>query len=129
MNAIERRDMLRAHSEVRQAIKRGALVRQPCEECGSTVRVAGHHPRGYTNGHELDVQWLCRPHHAGAHLEQGLLMFVPITDAAKTLGVAPSTLRHQIRLGRFHARKIGRAWYVTPEEVERYRRDVQGKAA
>ena len=58
-----------------------------------------------------------------------MLTFTTLADAAKTLGVAPSTLRHQIRLGRFHARKIGRGWYVTPEEVERYRRDVQGKAA
>ena len=58
-----------------------------------------------------------------------MLTFTTLADAAKSLGVAPSTLRHQIRLGRFHARKIGRSWYVTPDEVERYRTHVQGKVA
>jgi excisionase family DNA binding protein len=58
-----------------------------------------------------------------------MVTFTTLTEAAKTLGVAPSTLRHQIRLGRLYARKIGRGWYVTPEEVERYRTVVQGKVA
>jgi excisionase family DNA binding protein len=47
--------------------------------------------------------------------------FVPLSDAAKDLGVAASTLRHQIRSRRLTATKIGRIWFVTPEEVERYR--------
>ena len=54
-----------------------------------------------------------------------MITLMPLTDAAKALGLAPSTLRHQLRLGRFHARKIGRAWYATPEEVTRYRAEVQ----
>jgi hypothetical protein len=26
-----------------------------------------HHPRGYANGHRLDVEFLCVAHHAKAH--------------------------------------------------------------
>jgi len=44
-----------------------------------------------------------------------------IPEAAKVLGLAPSTLRHQIANKRLRARKMGRTWYVTAEEVERYR--------
>jgi excisionase family DNA binding protein len=53
-----------------------------------------------------------------------------LAEAAKALGVAPSTLRHQIRLGKLRATKLARDWFVTDEEVERYRADSQkGKAA
>ena len=44
-----------------------------------------------------------------------------IPQAAKLLGLAPSTLRHQIKNGKLAARKVSRDWYVTAEEVERYR--------
>ena len=47
--------------------------------------------------------------------------FVTLKDAAGDLGLASSTLRHQIRLKRFQATKIGRGWFVVPAEVERYR--------
>jgi hypothetical protein len=50
-----------------------------------------------------------------------------LSEAAKELGLAPSTLRHQIRLGKLTARKVSRDWYVASEEVARYRREVQGK--
>jgi hypothetical protein len=53
--------------------------------------------------------------------------FITLTEAAKQLGLAPSTLRHQIRLGRFKGRKVSRDWYVTPEEVERYRLEHRRK--
>ncbi len=49
-----------------------------------------------------------------------MLMTVP--DAARSLGVAASTLRHQIKVGKLEARKISRDWYVHVDEVERYRR-------
>ena len=45
-----------------------------------------------------------------------------IPEAAKSLGLAPSTLRHQIANKKLRARRMGRNWYVTPEEVERYRK-------
>jgi predicted site-specific integrase-resolvase len=54
-----------------------------------------------------------------------MITLMKLADAAKALRVAPSTLRHQIRSGRFHARKVDDDWYVTPEEVERYRQEVQ----
>ena len=57
----------------------------------------------------------------------GMLHLMTLADAAKALGVASSTLRHQLRLRRLDALKIGDRWYVTPEEVERYRAVVQGK--
>jgi excisionase family DNA binding protein len=44
-----------------------------------------------------------------------------LTEAAASLGLAPSTLRHQIRNRKLRARKLGREWYLFADEVERYR--------
>jgi hypothetical protein len=55
-----------------------------------------------------------------------LLMTLP--DAARDLGIAPSTLRLQVKLGKLEARKVGPRWYVDTAEVERYRR-VNRRAA
>lgn len=46
-----------------------------------------------------------------------------VIAAAEELGLAASTLRHQIKNGKMRAAKVSRDWYVTTEEVERYRRD------
>lgn len=46
-----------------------------------------------------------------------------LPEAAKLLGVSPKTLRAQIKNGALTARKVSRDWYVTPEEVDRYRRE------
>ena len=46
-----------------------------------------------------------------------------IPQAAELLGVSPQTLRFQARVGKLRAVKIGREWVVTPNEVERYRRE------
>ena len=46
-----------------------------------------------------------------------------IPEAAKILGLAETTLRHQIKNGRLAARKVGRDWCVSPAEIERYRRE------
>jgi excisionase family DNA binding protein len=46
-----------------------------------------------------------------------------LPEAAKTLGVAASTLRQQIAKRKLTATKLGRDWYLTSEEVERYRRE------
>lgn len=43
-----------------------------------------------------------------------------LTEAAVRLGVAPTTLRHQIANGRFRAVKVGRDWMVSDDEVQRY---------
>ncbi len=48
---------------------------------------------------------------------------VTIPEAARSLGLAEPTLRRQARLGKLAAHKIGRDWYVTVGEVERYRHD------
>lgn len=47
----------------RNAIRRGDLVRQPCEVCGSE-RVDAHHD-DYSK--PLEVRWLCRKHHSEHH--------------------------------------------------------------
>jgi excisionase family DNA binding protein len=44
-----------------------------------------------------------------------------IPEAARALGLAPSTLRLQIKLRKLKAHKMGRDWYVSPEAVEAYR--------
>ncbi len=44
-----------------------------------------------------------------------------VPEAAKLLGLAPNTVRQQIRNGKLAARKISRDWYLTAEEIERYR--------
>ena len=48
-----------------------------------------------------------------------------IPEAAQALGLAASTLRWQIKNRKLRAHKMGRGWYVSPEEVERYRAEVQ----
>lgn len=56
---------------VRDAVRRGDLVRQPCERCGVTDDVHAHHD-DYTK--PLEVMWLCRDHHRARHAEIGLPM-------------------------------------------------------
>ena len=46
-----------------------------------------------------------------------------LTEAAAKLGVTADTLRQQIHKGAIKARKLGPLWWVTPAEVERYRRE------
>jgi len=46
-------------------------------------------------------------------------------QAAIVLDILPSTLRKQIRAGRIKAVKMGRDWFIEPEEVDRYRREHQ----
>jgi excisionase family DNA binding protein len=51
-----------------------------------------------------------------------------LTEAAARLGVAASTLRHQVQVGRLQARLIGKTYVVTEREVERYRATSLGRA-
>jgi ribosomal protein S27AE len=55
--------MTNPHDVVYQAIRRGELVRQPCEVCGAT-KVHAHHD-DYSK--PLDVRWLCSRHHRLHH--------------------------------------------------------------
>lgn len=52
-----------ARRAVREAVRSGRLVRQPCEVCGSK-KVQAHH-EDYSR--RLDVKWLCTEHHRAAH--------------------------------------------------------------
>lgn len=45
-------------------IRQGILVRQPCEVCGTDVKIEAHHD-DYMK--PLDVRWLCRFHHQEHH--------------------------------------------------------------
>lgn len=49
------------------------------------------------------------------------MMSVP--EAAKSLGLAPATVRAQIRNHKLVAIKVSRDWYIQEREVERYRKE------
>ena len=53
----------RAHEMVKDAIRRGDLIKQNCEGCGEN-KVEAHHD-DYTK--PLDVRWLCRRCHRDEH--------------------------------------------------------------
>lgn len=48
-------------------VKQGRIVPQPCEVCGKTVNVHGHHD-DYSK--PLEVRWLCSYHHRKLHAPQ-----------------------------------------------------------
>lgn len=52
-----------AHMALRSALRRGLVVKQPCERCGCENSEAHH------DDYErpMDVRWLCRPHHKEEH--------------------------------------------------------------
>lgn len=49
----------KARQDVGRALKKGILIKKPCEVCGQ-LRVEAHH-EDYNKS--LDVKWLCRKHH------------------------------------------------------------------
>jgi hypothetical protein len=57
-----------AGSRVHYALRIGLLVRQPCEVCGATKHIHGHHD-DYDK--PLEVRWLCAKHHAAWHKTHG----------------------------------------------------------
>ena len=62
----------RAQKAIESSLRKGEMARQPCERCGSTVRIQAHHD-DYSR--PLDVMWLCQTHHKERHkeLSSGLL--------------------------------------------------------
>jgi hypothetical protein len=52
---------------------------------------------------------------------------ITLAEAGALLGLAPVTLRAQATRGVLRARRIGKTWVTTREEVERYRREHLGK--
>lgn len=57
-----------AHNMVNNAIRDGKLFKEPCEVCGCTERIHGHHD-DYLK--PLNVRWLCAVHHSQWHKENG----------------------------------------------------------
>lgn len=57
-----------ARGAVRNEVKHGRLVRGPCEVCGTTKNVRGHHD-DYDK--PLEVRWLCSVHHTEWHEANG----------------------------------------------------------
>ena len=56
----------RARSYAGVYLRKGALKREPCVECGAPAEM--HHP-DYAK--PLEVVWMCRPHHLLFHAKQG----------------------------------------------------------
>ena len=57
----------RARDAVNNAVKSGKLIKLPCEDCGSTRHIHGHH-EDYSKA--LVVVWLCRACHLERHGKQ-----------------------------------------------------------
>lgn len=53
----------KAQDTLRRAVRKGAILKRPCEKCGSEQSV-GHHP-DYSK--PLAVIWLCKVHHREVH--------------------------------------------------------------
>jgi hypothetical protein len=56
-------EKISARAAVSTALKKGVLIKGPCEVCGST-KVEGHH-EDYSK--PLEVNWLCQDHHQELH--------------------------------------------------------------
>jgi len=57
-----------AQVAIGNAVRDGKLSKKPCEICGSTARVHGHHD---DYDRIYDVRWLCPQHHRDWHKEHG----------------------------------------------------------
>jgi hypothetical protein len=84
----------RAARLVSEALKRGDLMKQPCEVCGSTMRVEGHH-EDYSK--PLEVKWLCKLHHRQRHIEIGDPLMATDGDTLSFRNVDPD-LRWKLKL-------------------------------
>ena len=50
-----------------------------------------------------------------------------LSEAADELGLAASTLRHQVQAGRLRARLVGKTYVITERELARYRAESLGR--
>lgn len=61
-------EVKRAQNAVRNAVKRGTLIRpNKCSRCGQVGKTEAHHHKGYSPRHKLDVVWLCFECHTDQH--------------------------------------------------------------
>jgi hypothetical protein len=56
----------KAQATLRKAVLNGSIKPLPCEVCGSSQKVHGHH-EDYNR--PLDVNWLCQKHHHLRHMD------------------------------------------------------------
>ncbi len=77
-------DQAQARSVVGRAIRRGKLVRGPCNACSSPGKTEAHH-WSYLPSHWLDVEWLCRACHVEHHrAERAAARILPIPTPPDT---------------------------------------------
>jgi excisionase family DNA binding protein len=48
------------------------------------------------------------------------LELISLPEAARRYGLSPKTLRLLVQKGRLKARKMGRDWFTTPEDIKAY---------
>jgi len=69
----ERGERIRRQNNIRQGsrnlLKRGTIIRKPCEVCGSMTRIQMHHD-DFMPGAEYRVRFLCRDHHRELHRQR-----------------------------------------------------------
>lgn len=56
-----------ANNLLYSALRSGKIKKEPCQKCGSTHRINGHHDDYYK---PLDVKWLCAKHHKDYHKKE-----------------------------------------------------------
>lgn len=71
----------KANTAVQAAIKKGVLLKQPCEVCGTCQNIQAHHD-DYSK--PLEVRWLCPKHHAEFHKHNSNI-WRPILDKQAAL--------------------------------------------
>ncbi len=103
----------RARGLVSAALKRGDLVRGPCEQCGADP-AEGHHD-DYAK--PLDVRWLCNPHHREHHREmrEGPTLSPALRDKVRVcleLDIPPERISKVFRISKqrvFNIKRINAA--------------------
>jgi hypothetical protein len=55
-----------ARSRIGYLVRKGYLIRRPCEICGAVAGVEAHHD-SYSEAHWEVVRWLCKEHHEKWH--------------------------------------------------------------